>query len=180
MIVDLKSWNAIAPRLLAFVRKRVSERAFAQDVVQDVFLLFHQRRHQVKDKDKLVSWIFRVAQNRIIDFYRDRKRSEVAIAIPSPEEDNRFTVCVANCLKEEIQALPEKYRLPFEKAELQAVPQIRLASEMGLSYSGLKSRVQRARELLRLRMKDKYYIEHDRFGNILACESILDASCPKG
>lgn len=178
MEVDIQCWNALAPRLLVFVRKRVQERAIAQDIVQDVFLQFHQRSYQLKDPDKLAGWTFRVAQNRIMDFFRERKRKEVELSPPTLEEENHYNQCVADCLKEEIRNLPEKYRLAFELAELKAVPQVKIASELGVSYSGLKSRVQRARELLRLRMKAKYQIEYDRYGNILVCESRQGVTCP--
>jgi RNA polymerase sigma-70 factor (ECF subfamily) len=178
MEVDIQSWNALAPRLMGFIRKRVSERTTAQDIVQDVFLQFHQHSSRLRDPDKLAGWIFRVAQNRITDFFRDRKRKEVEIPMPTVEEENSYAQCVAECLKEEIRNLPEKYRLAFELAELKAVPQVKLASEMGVSYSGLKSRVQRARELLRVRMKAKYQIEYDRYGNILVCESRKGLTCP--
>ncbi len=178
MEADIQSWNALAPRLMGFVRKRVSERTIAQDIVQDVFLQFHQHSSQLRDPDKLTGWIFRVAQNRITDFFRDRKRKEVEIPMPAVEEENRYAQCVADCLKEEIRNLPEKYRSAFELAELKSVPQTRIATELGVSYSGLKSRVQRARELLRLRMKSKYQIEYDRYGNILVCESRASETCP--
>jgi len=178
MEANIQSWNALAPRLMSFIRKRVQERAVAQDIVQDVFLQFHQRSHQLRDPDKLAGWTFRVAQNRIMDFFRDRKRKEVEFPIPTVEEENRYNQCVADCLKDEIRNLPEKYRLAFEMAELKAVPQVKIASELGVSYSGLKSRVQRARELLRIRMKSKYQIEYDIYGNILVCESRRGATCP--
>lgn len=178
MHTDIQNWNVVAPRLLAFVSKRVPERALAQDIVQDVFIQYHERSHQVRDPDKLAGWIFRVAQNRIIDFFRDRKRSEAIPLLPTSEEENRYIRCVSNCLKEEIRNLPEKYRTAFELAELNTIPQLKIASEMGLTYSALKSRVQRARELLRIRMKSKYHIEYDRYGNILVCESRQGLSCP--
>lgn len=167
----IHDWNAIAPRLQAFVRKRISDGALAQDIVQDVFIQFHLHGHQLKDQGKLTGWIFRVARNQIVDFYRNRKWSRIASAIPLVAEENRTQECVSECIKEEIERLPEKYKRPLEKAELQGVPQVRLALEWGLSYSGLKSRVQRAKELLRRRMKQKYYIEHDRYGNIQTCLS---------
>lgn len=178
MEADIQSWNTLAPRLMGFVRKRVPELAVAQDIVQDVFLQFHQHSYQLRDPDKLAGWTFRVAQNRIIDFYRDRKRKEEEIPTPTAEEENRYNECVAQCLKEEIRNLPDKYRLAFELAEFKAVPQVKIASEMGVSYSGLKSRVQRARELLRSRMKAKYQIEYDHYGNILVCESRQGMTCP--
>ncbi len=175
---DIQSWNAIAPRLMGFVRKRVPEWAVAQDILQDVFLQFHQRSYQLRDPDKLAGWTFRVAQNRITDFYRDRKRMEAEIPSHTQEQENQYNLCVAECLKEEIRNLPEKYRLAFELAEFKAVSQVKIASELGVSYSGLKSRVQRARELLRARMKAKYQIEYDRYGNILICESRGGSICP--
>lgn len=179
MEIDIQRWNDIAPRLLAFVRKRMADKALAKDIVQDVFLQFYQRGSQVRDPDKLIGWVFRVAQNRIVDSYRDLRRREVVLPEQTPEKENAYNQCVSHCLKEEIRSLPEKYRTAFEMAELQTIPQTRMASDLGLSYSGLKSRVQRARELLRARMKEKYLIEYDPYGNILVCEDKPGYSCPQ-
>lgn len=177
MEIDIQHWNGLAPRLLAFVRKRVADRALAQDVVQDVFLQFHKHGSEIRDPEKLNGWIFRVAQNRIVDFYRDQRRTDAIIPETAGEEDNPYNHCMSNCLKDEARSLPEKYRTAFELSELKNVPQTVIAKEMGLSYSGLKSRVQRARELLRMRLKEKYLIESDRYGNILLCENRPGIKC---
>lgn len=177
MEIDIQHWNGLAPRLLAFVRKRIEDKELAKDVVQDVFVQFHQHGSAIRDPEKLNGWIFRVAQNRIVDFYRDRRRTESSIPDATAEEENPYNHCMSNCLKDEARSLPEKYRTAFELSELKNVPQTLIAKEMGLSYSGLKSRVQRARELLRMRLKEKYLIEYDSYGNILVCENRPGISC---
>lgn len=175
----IEQWNALAPQLLAFVRKRVAEKDEAKDIVQEVFLQFHERGYQLRNPDKLMGWIFRVARNKIIDFYRRERRTKTAEPEPPTDIENHYNQCVSDCLQEEIRSLPEKYRLPFEQVELKSVPQVAIAADLGLSYSGLKSRVQRAREMLRLRMESKYNIRADRYGNILVCENRSDSRCPE-
>ncbi|GEM_PF-2715466 len=145
MELEIERWNELSHRLMAFVRKRVADKENAKDIVQDVFLQFHGHRHQLRDSDKLVAWIFRIAQNKISDFYRYRIRQADA-PVPTQDEENRYTRCVATCLKQELAKLPDKYREALELAEMNTIPQVKIASAFGLSYSGLKSRVQRARD----------------------------------
>lgn len=57
-------------RLLGFIRKRVSNEADAEDILQDVF---YQLAGNTQPIEQLTAWLFRVARNRIIDVKRKHK-----------------------------------------------------------------------------------------------------------
>lgn len=174
MITAFQHWITIEGRLTSFVRKRVLDKAATQDIVQDVFIQFHQQLHTLKDSERWEAWIFRVARNRIADLYRGAQRRMESTLVG---DDVTLNQACSACLREEIRALPENYRRVLELAELQSVPQKHLAMQFGLSYSGLKSRVQRSREMLRQRMVAKYRMASDRYGNILECEPRDQRAC---
>ena len=73
--------------------------------------------------------------------------------------------------------LPAPYRDALIKAEIENIPQTELASALGLSHSGAKSRVQRARKMLREKLTNLYKIETDCYGNIILCEDKKPCSC---
>src|SRR5215470_1138685 len=64
-------------RLRNFIRKRVGDAADAEDLLQDVFYEFVQAYRLMKPIEQAGAWLFRVARNRIIDFYRKRKNDPI-------------------------------------------------------------------------------------------------------
>jgi RNA polymerase sigma-70 factor (ECF subfamily) len=73
-------------------------------------------------------------------------------------------------LQQLVMTLPDKYREAFQLSEIQNVSQTEIADRLGISYSGAKSRVQRARQMLRNKMEDILIIETDPYGNVLICK----------
>src|SRR5688500_8890514 len=57
-------------RLLGFIRNRVSSLEEAEDILQDVFYQFVAGYETIESIDRVTSWLFSVARNKIIDRYR--------------------------------------------------------------------------------------------------------------
>src|SRR6202051_4350002 len=82
-------WDAFHEPLQQFIRRRVSNEATAEDVLQDVFLKIHQRVETLKDVKKLESWIYQITRNPIIDSYREPRPTtplETTEVLDLPEE----------------------------------------------------------------------------------------------
>lgn len=60
-------------RLFNFIRKRVKSTLDAEDILQDVFYQFVRVSQEVETIEKVSSWLFQVARNRITDLYRKNK-----------------------------------------------------------------------------------------------------------
>ncbi len=60
-------------RLFNFIRKRVPEKEDAEDILQDVFFQFVSSFEEIEIIEKISSWLFRTAKNKIIDSYRKKK-----------------------------------------------------------------------------------------------------------
>src|SRR5215203_7546113 len=67
-------WSEFSDRLRTFIARRVDSEADADDILQDVFLRIHRRAGTVKRHERLVSWLFQVTRNAIIDYYREPVR----------------------------------------------------------------------------------------------------------
>ncbi len=57
-------------RLFNFIKKRVSDPGDAEDILQDVFYQLWQGYDTIENVERITSWLFRVARNKIIDRYR--------------------------------------------------------------------------------------------------------------
>lgn len=160
-------WIEHKTRLRGYIAKRVRERDVVDDILQDVFLKAHASLHTVKSHGSLTAWLYRIAANAIADHHRGRKPSEEIsdeLAAPEPEPD--YIAELASCLQPLIADLPETYRLPLVLSKIEGLTQKEVATRLGLSLSGAKSRVQRGREKLRQRLFECCDIETGRHGII--------------
>ncbi len=66
-------WDQYCCRLLAFIRRRVSNDADAEDILQEVFIRVHRSLCCSNAWNKPESWIYQVTRNLIIDYYRRRR-----------------------------------------------------------------------------------------------------------
>ena len=82
-----------SPRLLSFIQKRIPDADEAEDILQDVFYQFTEAYRTVKSIDRVTSWLFTVARNKITDRYRKKKPrtfSEQAVQSADGEEPLRL------------------------------------------------------------------------------------------
>src|SRR5947209_14688900 len=61
------------PRLRSFIRRRVHDPSDVEDIVQDVFYKLVEANRLLMPIDHVTGWLFRVARNRITDFFRKKK-----------------------------------------------------------------------------------------------------------
>jgi RNA polymerase sigma-70 factor (ECF subfamily) len=57
---------------LAFVEKRVGDRALADDILQEAFARSLDHLHQLRDEESAIAWFYRVLRNAVIDHHRRR------------------------------------------------------------------------------------------------------------
>jgi RNA polymerase sigma-70 factor (ECF subfamily) len=152
-------------RLRAFVRKRVRTDADADDVVQDV--LTRLVRHGPRPFGSVHAWLFTVARHVIIDRSRTRRNhvglDALELAEASPDGEGAAGE-LARCLGPMMSALSADDRLVLARVDLGGESQADLAREWGMSASGLKSRVQRARRRLRAVLEGCCAIARDARG----------------
>jgi RNA polymerase sigma-70 factor (ECF subfamily) len=150
---DDARWLAFVEPLRAFLRKRVPAGVDAEDVAQEVFLRIARHRATIDDVDDLEAWLFRVARTALTDAWRAERRRAARASEADPDEfaepeeapdhaRGEITACVLPFIK----ALDDPYRRALEMTALEGLTQDEAARREGISLSGMKSRVQRARE----------------------------------
>ena len=126
----------------------------------------------LKDVKKLESWIYQIARNAIIDSYRGSRPTttlEAAEVLDLPEElpDDDVVSELLPCMRAMVRSLPELDRQALVLTEYQGLTQKEMSERLGLSFSGAKSRVQRAREKLKQQLLECCHFELDRRNHIL-------------
>lgn len=164
--------DAIREHVLRFVVPRVARREDAEDITQEVMLRIVRHRDGLAKVQRMDAWVQRIAANAIADHYRRAARRELPAAdVPEAGAwDDGGTAdprqSLAACLPPLVRRLPASYREAIELTELGGVSQVDAAARSGLSVSGMKARVQRARGQLRERLLECCHIELDRRHNV--------------
>lgn len=168
-------WEALNSQLKNFIFSKVKEWNDTVDILQEVFIKVHHHMHDLKDEDKIIPWIFTITRNQINQFFRDKGKVVLNWEIEDAVEEynHHFT----SCLMGFVDQLSESDRLVLTWTHLDGKSQTSLAEHLGISYSGAKSRVQRAREKLKEHFLDCCDIEHDKYGNILGYKKGSPSDC---
>lgn len=173
----ISTLTRIREELMEFVYRRVKDKALAEDIVQDVFLKVHAKAGQVRESEKISSWIYQVTRNTVTDYFRSQSKKVNPVDVDWESGPQDFNDCVAFCLAQLIKTLPPNYRQALEFTELENLSQLELADRLGISYSGAKSRVQRARQMLKDKLHELYTIKTDTYGNVIVCEDKIPCTC---
>jgi RNA polymerase sigma-70 factor (ECF subfamily) len=163
----------MAPRLRAFLRRRVRDDVTADDLTQDTLLKVYRSRTALRDDTRLQAWLYRVARTTLIDYYRRQKPTEelpAAIAAESRSELAAMRTAIAASMQRFLEELPEAYREPVRLAEVEGLPLAKIALRMDLSLTAVKSRVRRGRQMLKARLQACCRFEFDRLGQVIGWE----------
>lgn len=175
-------WAELQASIRGFVARRVRQQADVDDVVQRVFLQVHRALPTLRETDKLHAWVYQTTRRAIADFYRTPSQNrEVATgtvedianelaASDSLEDDEAATRELSTCLKPLMSGLTAADQEALQMVEFDGVTQVEAAARLGLSVSGMKSRVQRARSHLRSALHDCCRIAVDRRGGVISYE----------
>ena len=175
--VKQKTFLKEKDKLLGFIRSRVATVEEAEDILQDVFYQFIAGFNTIESLDRVTSWLYSVARNKIIDQYRRDsvrpQRTDFGIAAGSdddapltlqeilPDLDNTpESVLLKEAIWDEItEALAE---LPADQREIFILNEIEekgfreIAEETGVSINTLLSRKRYAIIALRKRLQSFY------------------------
>ncbi len=186
-------WDQLHANIRGFVGRRVREPADVDDIVQRVFLQVHRALASLRDTEKLQPWIYQTTRRAIADYYRAPvRRREVAVGVEPdlasvepagewpPDEDGESALReLGGCLRPLIGSLGPSDAQALQLVEFDGLTQVAAAGQLGLSVSGMKSRVQRARVRLRSALEDCCRVALDARGGIRNYEARAD-SCGSG
>ncbi len=172
-------WQEYRDRLRQFLLSRAKNPADADDLLQEILIKTYRNLDTVKDPDKFLSWLFQIARNVLTDYYRKSgveasrqgNLQREILTEQEPEQYEQVRRELTNCILPFLNQLPPKYREAIEAVDLQGESQKELAVKLGLSYSAVKSRVQRGRSMLKAKFEECCCYELDVRGNIIDFEA---------
>lgn len=147
-------WDTFSDNILHFIQKKVKSREDVLDIRQEVFMKIHLKSSQLQDNEKVLSWIYQITRNSIHDFYRHQYKENQEQEIwakqePQKEENISEQQEIFCCLIPFLEKLPNKYKVVMRLHHQEGLKQNQIAEKLKVSVSGVKSRIQRAREMLK-------------------------------
>lgn len=167
-------WIDLNEELYMFIQGKVKDEELAKDIHQDVFLKIQTKIHQLKHTSKLTSWVYQITRNAIIDYFRKAKNKNVSIDeldIPLTEEENFNYSNLTSCINQKIKELSADHKKAIILTSFKNFSQKELSEHLKMSYSGAKSRVQKAREVLKENILDCPNVEADNTGKLIDFEN---------
>lgn len=161
-------WQEFAAPLRSFLRARTKSSADAEDLLQEVFVRVQKRLPTLHDTSKIQGWVYRIARNVVIDHYRTR-REHMPVDVDLEAEDpvGESEVDLRPALRRFMAELPAHYREPLVRHEYQGESLEEVARALGLSLTATKSRVRRARLMLREMLDRCCRFEFDQRGRVI-------------
>jgi len=161
-------------RLRHFTRRRVPDARDAEDILQDVFYELVEANRLLMPIEHVAGWLFRVARNRITDFFRRKRPERFSDILPADEDDELLELedllpspdagpearyarqVLLDELELAIDELPVEQRMVFVAHELEGRSFKEIAAETGVSVNTLLSRKRYAVRRLRGRLQAIY------------------------
>jgi RNA polymerase sigma factor (sigma-70 family) len=159
-------------RLLDFIRRRVHNESDAEDILQDVFYQLVTSYSVAEPIERLTSWLFTVARNKIIDWYRKRRPGvlpidggegiaplnleEILFDPTQNPDDLYFRSLIWTELADALDELSDEQRDVFVMHELQGRSFKEIAELTGEPLNTLLSRKRYAVLFLRERLQELY------------------------
>lgn len=192
------AWKDLDAKLRPFIMRRVRSPADAEDVLQETLVRLHRGIGTLRDDERFGAWVYKVAARAVAD----HRRASSHVYISNSEsvsrdagvakDDGGAEPGVAETERERqdlerqlashvgtlVALLPSPYREALTLTELQGLTQREAADMLGVSLSGMKSRVQRGRVLLREAFDACCRVDLDVRGGVLACEPRVGGLLP--
>lgn len=140
---------------LAFLQRRVGDRALAEDILQEAFVRGLDKLATLENDEAATAWFYRILRNAVIDHHRrrasgDKKLDAFAAELErqvEPEAEVHGAVC--RCVGELASTLKPEYAEALRRVEIDGVAVKDYAAEAGVTSNNAAVRVFRAREALR-------------------------------
>ncbi len=162
---DMVAFNTMVDRykkrLMNVLSRMLSSSEEAEDIVQETFVRVYQHRQSFNFKHCFSTWIYTISLNLARNELRKRKKfkfqeitdmqgNELEFAVEA-KLPNRLPQILENTIKE----LPVKYREAFILRDVQEMPYEEVAKVLGVPLGTVKSRVNRARLILRDKLQPR-------------------------
>ena len=150
-------WNTYSKDIKRFILSKTNDKTITDDLLQETFIKVHTKISNVQDVTKIKSWLFSVANNTVMDYFRTTKKDKISLDNNTAKKDiadnddlnaDFYEHSEQDCLYGIIKSLDKKYRDPLFMSDIQGYKQQEIAEVLHLPLPTVKSQIQRARKMI--------------------------------
>lgn len=175
------AYRAERKKLLGYIRKRIPVSFEAEDILQDVFYQLTLGFRDLEKIRNLTAWLYRVADNRIIDLFRRKtpqnirytdavaaddegplSLEEILPSLGSDPEDDDIKEMIWETVEKVLNRLPAEQRDVFVATEFRDMSFREISEETGVGINTLLSRKRYAVLELRSELEELYKLFKNR------------------
>jgi RNA polymerase sigma-70 factor (ECF subfamily) len=150
-----------SPRLLGFLIKLVKSQSHASELLQDVFIKIWNNRQTIDPAQSFRSYLFRIAENAVYDFYRKASRDQklqaelvkMSVCEYRHVEESLFYKENEELLQHVIEALPPKRRQVFRLIKIEERSYEEVSTLLNISPSTISDHIVKATKFVHERLK---------------------------
>ncbi len=156
---DTQAYNTflkrVAEMLTSYLTKKMSARSSklgVEDLVQDVLLAVHQKKHTYRSDLPILPWLFSIAKYRLIDSYRQASKHELVTFDDDLNSFNDFAISASEArldVSTLFESLPPKQREVLRLAKIEELPLEEISRRVDMSVPAVKVSIHRSIQLLR-------------------------------
>lgn len=145
-----------SPKILSYLQKRLPRKEDAQEIMQDVFLDALDSLPLIRNKENILPYLYRVAHNKSVDFYRKKKIKSLLFSQFPLLEQLRNEVHepefiyekqkIRERIEKAFQLLSEKYQIVLRLHYEEGMKVKEIAYKLRLSFKATESLLFRARQ----------------------------------
>ena len=146
--------DELTARLRSYLRRRLGGLPDeVEDLLQELLLAVHNKRHTYDSKQPLTAWVQAIARYKLVDLLRRRSRSNV-LTDPLDEDDQVFATTANDAAEAQfdvaklLRGLPDRQRLPILYVKIEGASVTDTAIRTGMSESAVKVGIHRGLKAL--------------------------------
>lgn len=163
-------WLKYKNGLKYYILKKVKNEEMANDLSHEVLMKVYNSCCSNIEIKNVKSWMFQIAHNTTIDYLKKQTRFIENIPENYDNDDQNVFLESDGIVELLIKLLPEKYAVPLELSDIKEFKQKEVAEKLNLSLTATKTRIQRARTLLKEKIIECSNLEQDENKNLISLE----------
>jgi len=168
-------WELYRKELKSYLNKIVADEEISNELTHEVLIKVYNSCCSDREINNVKSWLFQIAHNLAIDYLKESNKLTSTISDFESVREPQPWKELAEFVEPMINCLPENYGTPLRLWVVEGLNQHQIADKLGLSLSATKSRILRAKEMLKNKIISCFHIEKDNCGCIEGFE--LKESC---
>lgn len=163
-------WLNYKNAIYYYILKKVKDADVANELSHEVLMKTYNSCCSSTEITNTRSWMFQIAHNTTVDYFKKQQKVSNEVPDISENSSNNTYKEAEDLMQPLISFLPEMYAIPLQLSDIEGLSQLEVSKRLDLSLTATKSRIQRARKLLKEVIVECCNLEVDAKGSLISLD----------